>query len=125
MAAEGAPLHKKHLFGAVEDRADYASAVIEMFGSVMVKLCVFDASHYRRAHNEKPHGNARGELKRIDRLVKFENEVWVLDYNTGASHDPVPCRAQIAEYRSAMQSVYADKQVCCALIFAEGTLTEI
>jgi hypothetical protein len=79
LAADGASLHEKHFFGAVQDRADYASAVIEMFGSVMVKLCVFDAQHCC-AHNETPHGNAHGELKRIDRL--------------GASHDPAPYSQQ-------------------------------
>ena len=85
----------------------------------------FDASQHRRAHNEMPYVNAQGELKRIDRLVEFENEVWVLDYKTGASHDPVPYRAQMAEYRSAMQSVHAGKTVRCALVFADGTLSEL
>ncbi|HUX91282.1 MAG TPA: UvrD-helicase domain-containing protein [Gallionellaceae bacterium] len=84
----------------------------------------FDASQHRRAHNEMPYVNAQGELKRIDRLVEFENEVWVLDYKTGASHDPAPYRAQMAEYRSAMQSVHAGKSVRCALVFADGTLSE-
>jgi len=85
----------------------------------------FDAAHYRSAHNEMPYVNAQGELKRIDRLVEFDNEVWVLDYKTGASHDPAPYRAQMAEYRSAMQSVYADKTVRCALIFFDGMLSEV
>ena len=85
----------------------------------------FDASHYRSAHNEMPYVNARGELKRIDRLVVFENEVWVLDYKTGASHDPMPYRAQMAEYRGAMQSVYVDKTVHCALVFSDGTLSDM
>jgi len=85
----------------------------------------FDASHYRKAHNEMPYVNAQGELKRIDRLVEFDAEVWVLDYKTGASHDPKPYLAQMAEYRSAMQSVHADKTVRCGLIFSDGTLREI
>jgi len=85
----------------------------------------FDAARYRSAHNEMPYVNAQGELKRIDRLVEFDNEVWVLDYKTGASHDPAPYRVQMAEYRSAMQSIYAGKQVRCALIFADGALAEI
>ena len=72
-----------------------------------------------------PYVNAQGELKRIDRLVEFDTEVWVLDYKTGASHDPAPYRAQMNEYRGAMQSVYADTAVRCALIFADGTLSEI
>jgi ATP-dependent helicase/nuclease subunit A len=85
----------------------------------------FDEAQFRSAHNEMPYVNAQGELKRIDRLVEFETEVWVLDYKTGASRDPLPYRAQMAEYRSAMQSVYADKAVRCALIFADGTLNEM
>lgn len=85
----------------------------------------FDAALYRSAHNEMPYVNAQGELKRIDRLVEFDTEVWVLDYKTGASHDPAPYRAQMNEYRGAMQSVYADTAVRCALIFADGTLSEM
>jgi ATP-dependent helicase/nuclease subunit A len=85
----------------------------------------FDAAHYLNANNEMPYVNAQGELKRIDRLVEFASEVWVLDYKTGASHDPAPYRAQMAEYRGAMQSVYAGKKVCCALIFADGTLCKM
>lgn len=85
----------------------------------------FDAALHVDANNEMPYVNAQGELKRIDRLVEFDSEVWVLDYKTGASHDSAPYRAQMAEYRSAMQSVYADKKVHCALIFADGTLSEI
>ncbi len=85
----------------------------------------FDAQHYLSAANEMPYVNARGELKRIDRLVEFENEVWVLDYKTGATPDRAPYRAQMSEYRSAMQSIYAGKAVRCALVFADGTLSEI
>jgi ATP-dependent helicase/nuclease subunit A len=85
----------------------------------------FDANQYRTASNEMPYINAKGELKRIDRLVEFGEEVWVLDYKLGDSEDAVRYRAQMQEYRAAMQSVYADKQVHCALLFAGGTLSEI
>jgi ATP-dependent helicase/nuclease subunit A len=85
----------------------------------------FDATQHRRACNEMPYVNAQGELKRIDRLVEFESEVWVLDYKMSASHDTAPYRAQMAEYRSAMQSVHAGKTVRCALVFADGTLSEL
>ena len=85
----------------------------------------FDPQHYLRAHNEMPYVNARGELKRIDRLVEFHNEVWVLDYKTGANADPAPHRAQLAEYRSAMQTIYANKPVRCGLLFASGVLHEV
>ena len=85
----------------------------------------FDPQHYLNANNEMPYVNAAGELKRIDRLVEFDDEVWVLDYKSGASADPAPYRAQMAEYRSAMQAVYARKKVRCALVFADGVLSEV
>ena len=85
----------------------------------------FDAQHYRSACNEMPYANASGELKRIDRLVEFDDEVWVLDYKTGEIADPAPYHAQMLEYRTAMQAVYAGKTVRCALLFADGALCEV
>ena len=85
----------------------------------------FDMRQYRAACNEMPYVNAKGELKRIDRLVEFDDEVWVLDYKLGDSEDTARYRAQMQEYRSAMQTVYAGKTVRCALLFADGVLSEI
>ncbi len=36
-----------------------------------------------------PYINAKGALKRIDRLVEFDDEVWVLDYKLGDGEDVV------------------------------------
>jgi ATP-dependent helicase/nuclease subunit A len=85
----------------------------------------FNPLHYRNASNEMPYVNARGELKRIDRVVEFDDEVWVLDYKTGANANSAPYLAQMAEYRSAMQAVYAGRTVRCALVFADGVLNEV
>ena len=85
----------------------------------------FDAQQYQSACNEMPYVNAQGELKRIDRLVEFDNEVWVLDYKLGDSEDAARYRAQMQEYRTAMQTVYAGKTVRCALVFANGALNEV
>ncbi|MDH4234359.1 MAG: PD-(D/E)XK nuclease family protein, partial [Gallionella sp.] len=82
----------------------------------------FDAQQYRSACNEIPYVNAAGELKRIDRLVEFDGEVWVLDYKLGESEDVARYSAQILEYRNAMQAVYSEKKVRCALMFADGKL---
>jgi ATP-dependent helicase/nuclease subunit A len=82
----------------------------------------FDPQHYLSANNEMPYVNAAGELKRIDRLVEFDDEVWVLDYKTGESTDPAPYRAQMLEFRTAMQAVCAGKTVRCALVIADGGL---
>ena len=72
-----------------------------------------------------PYVNARGELRRIDRLVEFDDEVWVLDYKTGDQAQPARYRAQMQEYRAAMQTVYAGKKVRCAVLSADGTLIEV
>jgi ATP-dependent helicase/nuclease subunit A len=85
----------------------------------------FDAQHYRSAGNEMPYINAKGELKRIDRLVEFDDEVWVLDYKLGDSEDAARYRAQMLEYQEAMKSVYSGKTVRCALLFADGVLSEM
>lgn len=85
----------------------------------------FDAAQYRAAHNEMPYVNARGELKRIDRLVEFDDEIWVLDYKTGDAPDVAPHRRQLEEYCAAMQAVYAGKKVRCALIFRGGEFKEL
>jgi ATP-dependent helicase/nuclease subunit A len=85
----------------------------------------FDATQYRSACNEMPYINAKGELKRIDRLVEFDDEVWVLDYKLGDSEDAQRYRLQMLEYQAAMQSVYSGKTVRCALVFADGELSEV
>ena len=85
----------------------------------------FDPLQYQTACNEMPYINANGELKRIDRLVEFGNEVWVLDYKLSESNASAQYRAQMKEYGIAMQSVYTGKKVRCALVFADGALTEI
>jgi ATP-dependent helicase/nuclease subunit A len=85
----------------------------------------FDAQHYRSASNEMPYVNASGELKRIDRLVEFDDEVWVLDYKLTDNQDVARHQAQMREYQVAMASVYADKRVRCALLFADGKLSEV
>ena len=85
----------------------------------------FDPAQYRRAANEMPYVNARGELRRIDRLVEFGDEVWVLDYKLTESADVSRYRAQMEEYRSAMQAVYEGQAVRCALVFGGGVVREV
>jgi ATP-dependent helicase/nuclease subunit A len=85
----------------------------------------FDPAQHRAAYNEMPYVDAQGELKRIDRLVEFDDEVWVLDYKLGDSEDAARYRAQMEEYRAAMRAVFAGKTVRCALVFADGVLCEL
>ena len=85
----------------------------------------FDPQQYQIACNEMPYVNEKGELKRIDRLVEFDDEIWVLDYKLGDSEDAARYRTQMLEYRTAMQAVYPGKVVHCALLFADGVLSEV
>ena len=85
----------------------------------------FDPQHYRSASNEMSYVNARGELRRIDRLVEFDDEVWVLDYKISEQTGTDRYRTQMQEYRAAMQAVYAGKRVRCALLFGNGVLSEV
>ena len=85
----------------------------------------FDAQQYRNAYNEMPYINAKGELKRIDRLVEFDDEVWVLDYKLGDSEDAARYQVQMREYQVAMRTVFTGKRVLCALVFADGVMSEL
>lgn len=84
-----------------------------------------DVSQYQAAFNEMPYINANGDVKRIDRLVEFDGEVWVLDYKLGDSEDAARHHSQMQEYRAAMQAVYPGKTVKCMLVFPDGTLSEL
>jgi len=92
----------------------------------------FDPRHYRRAWNELPFLTANGDFLRIDRLVEFDNEIWVLDYkSTEAATQATlvqaarPHRAQLKNYVAAMQALFPGKQMYGGLIFKGGLLFEI
>ena len=85
----------------------------------------FDAQHYLAAANEVAYVNALGQLRRIDRLVEFADEVWVLDYKTGENTVLQSYTAQLEAYRAAMQAIHPNKAVRCGLIMADGKLAEV
>ena len=92
----------------------------------------FDPAHYRRAWNELPYLTAGGDMLRIDRLVEFEQEIWVLDYKSteSASAENLaqaaqPHRAQLESYMTAMQSLFSGKQMKGGVIFKSGLFFEI
>ncbi|NWG86572.1 MAG: UvrD-helicase domain-containing protein [Hydrogenophilaceae bacterium] len=88
----------------------------------------FDAAQFRRARNELEYLGADGQLRRIDRLVEFDDEVWVLDYKTGGLDEAdlarraAPHLPQIAEYRQAVAALYPERPVRAGLIFTDGQL---
>jgi len=92
----------------------------------------FDARHYVRALNEAPVIDAAGRVQRIDRLVEFADEWWVLDYKTDAlpaaagaeavAAAAAPYRGQLAAYRDAVRRLQAGKRVQAAVLFSGGQL---
>jgi ATP-dependent helicase/nuclease subunit A len=84
----------------------------------------FNADKFVAAHNEIEIAmQVNGELimQRIDRLVEFEREVWVLDYKTGAGNIDSH-HAQIAAYCDAVMPLYKNKTVRGAVIDLMGEL---
>ena len=91
----------------------------------------FDPALHLAAYNELSYIGGDGNLCRIDRLVEFPGEVWILDYKT--SEKPAPdfaalsqiYRPQLERYRAAMEDAFPAKTVRCALVFAGPTMVEV
>nr|WP_216667272.1 UvrD-helicase domain-containing protein [Herbaspirillum rubrisubalbicans] len=84
----------------------------------------FNPALHRWARNEMEIVTPGGVL-RLDRVVMFEEEVWVLDYKRRLlESERAEYAAQLARYRSALVSVFSDKRIRSALITADGVLTE-
>ncbi|MEQ1662105.1 MAG: UvrD-helicase domain-containing protein [Thiobacillus sp.] len=92
----------------------------------------FDPAQYRRAHNELTLLDGEGRLQRLDRVVEFDDAVWVIDYKTGddsrdatdallrARHAP-----QLGGYRSLLAALYPGQPVHAALLLADGRLVNM
>ncbi len=87
----------------------------------------FRPEHYVRAYNEFSYVSRQGELRRMDRVVEFDDEIWILDYKTGDSIDADnleaaarPYRNQLMEYCTALGELMPGKPVKSALIFSGG-----
>jgi len=87
----------------------------------------FDPALSRRAWNEIDIAAGDGTLRRIDRLVEFNDALWVLDYKSSGSDTQrlEAYRAQVADYAGAVASVFPGHTVRGALVFADGTLLEV
>ncbi len=85
----------------------------------------FDPEQFVRARNEMTYADAQGEVRRVDRVVEFQDAVWVLDYKAQvgdqAGDQAGDARratyvAQVAAYVAALQGLTPDKPVRGALI---------
>jgi len=89
----------------------------------------FDRAHYVRALNEVSLVTSAGAVRRIDRLVESQQEIWVLDYKTGEAPEGgalmAEYEAQIAEYRTSIAEMFPGKLVRAMLIFSGGATREV
>lgn len=85
----------------------------------------FDPSQHRFARNEMEIVGETGAV-RFDRLVMFDDEVWILDYKRRLLEiERADYAAQLARYRVAAQQVFPSLQIRTALITAAGELVEM
>jgi ATP-dependent helicase/nuclease subunit A len=85
----------------------------------------FNPAEFVAAYNELDIAHAtddKAALLRIDRLVEFAGEVWVLDYKTGEQVNVNDHREQIVAYCEAVRQLYPGKAVRGAVIDAVGSL---
>ncbi|HJX58821.1 MAG TPA: PD-(D/E)XK nuclease family protein, partial [Thiobacillus sp.] len=92
----------------------------------------FDPAQYRRAHNEWSLLDGSGHLQRLDRVVEFDDAVWLIDYKTGDDSRALSDaqlverhRAQLTGYRILLAELHAGKPVHVALLLADGRLVDM
>ncbi|MFN7085967.1 MAG: UvrD-helicase domain-containing protein [Burkholderiales bacterium] len=89
----------------------------------------YDPAQFVSASNEMSFSD--GTVSRIDRLVEFEDAVWVIDYKTGEDVTPENAaqaaarhRPQLAAYCAAMRRVFRGKAVHGLIVFRGGVTHE-
>jgi ATP-dependent helicase/nuclease subunit A len=83
----------------------------------------FDPAQHRWAASELEFALPDGSLGRIDRLVEFEDEIWILDYKSGPGDAFAEAYAgQLDAYVAAVGLIRPGKPVRAALVRPDGWL---
>ncbi len=103
-----------------------ALTICEQILSAAALRPFFAPDHYLNAYKELVFFRQDGSSGRIDRVVEFDRELWVLDFKTD-TQDDLPARhaAQLADYCSAMRHCFPGKTIRCALITRRGEAIEL
>ncbi|RLG57344.1 MAG: hypothetical protein DRN95_05670, partial [Candidatus Hydrothermarchaeota archaeon] len=104
------------VYSGIEDVSYYVKWVKELIFKEEIRQVFFvsDGSVYC----EKEIVNQFGDLKRIDRLVVKNNEVWIVDYKRSADNDGEYER-QVQEYIEIMKEIYPQRKIRGFLIFLD------
>ncbi len=123
-----APTHRR----ARGSAGAFAPEVIQMAEKILSARALakfFKPEHFIAAYNELDlavtTADSLQRMERIDRLVEFETEVWVLDYKSGEDVGAEKDRAQIAGYCEAVRTLYPQKAIRGAVVLRDGALLEI
>lgn len=85
----------------------------------------FNPAFYKFARNEMEIV-VGSQLMRFDRLVEFDDAVWILDYKRNLlDSERSQYQSQMRRYRAAAQTLYAEKRIQTGLITSDGKLWEI
>ena len=85
----------------------------------------FDPAQHRFARNEMEVQTSAG-VARFDRVVMFDDELWILDYKRNLfDSERTEYAAQLARYRAAAQQVFPEVRIRSGLITVDGRLTEM
>ncbi len=85
----------------------------------------FNPAHFRYARNEMD-VMAENKMLRLDRVVVFDDEVWVLDFKRQLlAVERASYQAQLEQYCAALKAIYSRQKICAGLILADGKLVEM
>jgi len=85
----------------------------------------FNSAHFRFARNEME-VICENQLLRLDRVVVFDNEVWVLDFKRQLlEQERADYQAQLEKYCSALRPIYQHHHIHAGLILSDGSFLEL
>jgi ATP-dependent helicase/nuclease subunit A len=99
----------------------------------MQAVTLLSQAHLRRFFDPAQYVQARSEMEivvdgallRLDRVVEFEDTVWILDYKRNLlDSEREDYQRQLTGYRDALQIVWPQKTIRTALITVDGRLWE-
>ncbi len=70
-------------------------------------------------YQEKEVVNSYADTKRIDRLIDFKDEVWIIDYKSRAEGDDASYSLQVKEYAGIAKDLYPGKKIKAFLLYLE------
>ncbi len=77
----------------------------------------FDPARFQSARNEMTYVTTSGEVRRIDRVVLFAEEVWVLDYKIRLlPEETAQYRAQVMSYAADVATLHPGRRMRAGLI---------